>query len=107
MKGVDFLGAGFWVLIFFSAPASLSQFSDLSLSDDFLSQALVGWLWRDVVDARMVMLRVVPCKVPTKIDKGELEKCPAAFGGPMGKLELYFKHNVIDDLWLTVKWGKT
>ena len=43
--------AGFLVLIFFSAPASLSQFSDLSLSDDFLSQALVGWLRRDVVDA--------------------------------------------------------
>ena len=67
-----------------TAPVSLSQFSDLSLSDDFLSQSLVGWLRRGVVDAR-----------------------PAAFCGPMGKLELYFKKNVMDDLWLTVKWGKT
>ena len=58
------------VLIFFSAPASLSKFFDASLSDDFLPQPLVGLLRGDVVDARMVMLRVVPCKVPIKIGDG-------------------------------------
>ena len=62
--------AGFLFLVFDSAPAALSQFFDPSLFDDFLPQALVGLLRGDVVDARMVVLRVVPGKVPIEIGDG-------------------------------------
>ena len=57
-------------MIFFSAPASLSKFLVASLGHDFLPQALMSLLRGDVVDARMVVLRVVPGKVPIEIGDG-------------------------------------
>jgi hypothetical protein len=67
---VCFLFAGFLFLVFCSAPAALSKFLAVSLIDDFLPQALVGLLRGDVVDARMVVLGVVPGKVPIEIGDG-------------------------------------
>jgi hypothetical protein len=67
---VGFFVCRFRFLIFFSAPASLSKLFGASLIDDFLPQALVGLLRRDVVDARMVMLRVIPGKVSFEIGDG-------------------------------------
>ena len=57
-------------MIFFSAPASLRKLFDSSLLDDFLPQALVSLLRSDVVDARMVVLRVVPGKVSIEVFDG-------------------------------------
>ena len=62
--------AGFLLLVFDSAPAALSQFFAPSLFDNFRPQPLVGLLRGDVVDARMVVLRIVPSKVPFEIDDG-------------------------------------
>jgi hypothetical protein len=36
----------------------------------------------------------------------QLEKVPSALGAPVGKLALYFKKNAMNDLWLSVTWGK-
>jgi len=57
---VCFLLAGFLILVFFPAPAALGKFLDASLHDDARSQAVMGLLRGDVVDARMVMLSVIP-----------------------------------------------
>ena len=57
-------------MVFFSAPASLRELLDASLLDDLLPQALVSLLRGDVVDARMVVLRVVPGKVSTEVVDG-------------------------------------
>ena len=70
MLVVCFLCAGYLLLIFFSAPASLRKFLAASLRHDFLPQALVRLLRVDVVDARMVVLGVVPGKVPIEIGDG-------------------------------------
>ena len=61
---------GFLLLIFFSAPTSLRKLFDAPLIDDLLPQALVSLLRGDVVDARMVVLRIIPGKVPIEIDDG-------------------------------------
>ena len=55
--------AGILLLVFGSTPASLREFFLVSLMDYFVPQALVGLLGRDVVDARVVVLGVVPGKV--------------------------------------------
>ena len=70
MLFICFWFAGFLLLVFDTAPAALSQFPALSLGDDLRSQALMGLLRGDVVDARMVMLGVVPGKVPFEIGNG-------------------------------------
>ena len=70
MLFVYFLGAGFLLFVFDSAPAALSQFPALSLGDDLRSQALMGLLRGNVVDAGMVMLRVIPGKVSFEIGDG-------------------------------------
>ena len=67
---VCFSFAGFLLLVFFSAPAALRKFFTASLRHDFLPQALVSLLRGDVVDARMVVLCVVPGKVPIEIGDG-------------------------------------
>jgi hypothetical protein len=59
--------AGFVLLIFFSTPASLREFLAASLGYDLLALALMRLLGCDVVDARMVVLGVVPRKVPFEI----------------------------------------
>jgi hypothetical protein len=48
---VCFSWAGFSLLIYFSAPASLRKLFNTSPGDDFLPQALVSLLRGDVVDA--------------------------------------------------------
>ena len=65
--GCLFFVCRFSVLIFCPAPAPLSKFFAASLRYDFLPQALVSLLRGDVVDARMVVLRVVPGKVLIEI----------------------------------------
>jgi hypothetical protein len=60
---IGFLCAGFLLLIFFPAPAALGKFLGASLIDDDLPPAVMGLLRGDVVDARMVMLGVIPGKV--------------------------------------------
>jgi len=47
---------------FLLCAGGLSKFFTASLCHDFLPQALVSLLRGDVVDARMVVLRVVPGK---------------------------------------------
>ena len=68
--GLFLFCAGFLLLIFDSAPAALSQFFALSLCYDLRSQALVGLLRGDVVDAGMIVLGVVPRKVPSEVGLG-------------------------------------
>lgn len=58
------------LLIFCSVPAALSELLGESLLDDFLPQALMRLGGRDVVDAQMVVLGVIPGKVPIKIGDG-------------------------------------
>jgi len=60
---VGFSCAGFLLLVFYPAPAALGEFLGASLLDDDLPQAVMGLLRGDVVDARMVMLGVIPGKV--------------------------------------------
>ena len=62
--------AGFLLLVFFPTPAALGKFLDASLSCDVLPLACVGLLRGDVVDAAMIVLVVVPGKVPGEIDDG-------------------------------------
>jgi hypothetical protein len=50
--------------------ASLREFFVASLRYDCLLQALVSLLRSDIVDARMVVLRIVPSKVPIEIGDG-------------------------------------
>ena len=67
---VGFSWAGFLLLVFFPAPAALGKFLDASLLDDAWPQAVMGLLRGDVVDARMVMLGVIPGKVATEVYVG-------------------------------------
>ena len=60
---VCFLLVGFLLLIFHPAPAALGKFVGASLLDDGLPLAVMGLLRGDVIDARMVMLGVIPGKV--------------------------------------------
>ena len=64
---VGFLCAGFLLLIFFPAAAALGKFFGVTLIDDDLPLAVMGLLRGDVVDARMVMLGVIPGKVSFEI----------------------------------------
>ena len=65
-----FFCAGFLLLVFDAAPAALRQFLALPLGDDLRSQALVGLLRGDVVNAGMIVLGVVPRKVPSEVGLG-------------------------------------
>ena len=67
---VGFLWAGFLLLIFFPAPVALGKFFSSSLLDDVGPLAVMGLLRGDVVDARMVMLGVIPGKVATEVFLG-------------------------------------
>ena len=76
---VCFLGAGFVLFVFDSAPAALSQLLESSVRNVFRPQVQVSLLRGNVVDAAMVMLRVVPGKAPFEIGHG-LEGVQAATG---------------------------
>ena len=67
---VGFSCAGFLLLVFFPAPAALGKIFDASFLDDAWPQAVMGLLRGDVVDARMVMLGVIPGKVATEVFSG-------------------------------------
>ena len=67
---VCFSCAGFLLLVFFPAPAALGKFLYASLLDDAWPLAVMGLLRGDVVDARMVMLGVIPGKVATEVFLG-------------------------------------
>src|ERR1039457_7705047 len=90
---VCFSWAGFLHLIFFPAPAALGKFLDASLLDDARPQAVMGLLRGDVVDARMVMLGVIPGKVSFKIGDGlvVIQESPGilrgAFDGAEGRFD--------------------
>ena len=81
-----FCFAGFLLLVLLPAPAALGEFFESSLFDDFLTQALVSLLRGDVVDAGMVVLRVVPGKVPIKIGDGlaVIQEATGIFRGAFG-----------------------
>ena len=77
-------------MVFFPAPAALGKFLDASLFDDVRPQAVMGLLRGDVVDARMVMLRVIPGKVSFEVGDRlvVVQKAPGilrgAFDGAQG-----------------------
>ena len=87
--------AGFLLLIFRSASAALSKLLLPSLIDYFLPQALVSLIWGDVVDARMVVLGVVPSKARIEIGDGLVDIQEStrllwgSFDSAEGRLSIY------------------
>ena len=85
---LGFLHAGF-LLVFLPAPAALGEGFSPSLLHDGLPLAVVGLLRGDEVDARVVMLGVVPVEVPGEVGHGlaVIQEPPRVFRGALGGAE--------------------
>jgi len=92
-----FVGRFFGFLIFHPAPAALSEFLGASLLDDDLPLAVMGLLRGDVVDARMVMLRVIPGKVSFEVGDRlvVLQESPGILRGAFDGAEGGFDERIV------------
>ena len=93
---LGFLHAGF-PLVFLPAPAALGEGFGPSLLHDGPSLPLVGLLWGDEINARVVVLGIVPGELPGKVGHGlaVIKEPPRIFRGPLGGAEGRFDERIV------------